>query len=270
MATQQSPLPAGPGSQSPPIKSCTAHPIPDAVLRSVYASDQAMYPVSLPYTTLRAWVDACPDLAIGFSREGDGPGAAAAVAQVAGVVIVLPITRIYWEDLLQGRLKEADVDSRTMFPRPGGGGGDQGEEAEREEVGLHVYHVERYGNADLCLGEGEAGERTGYLKYALKEVVRRVQARFDWKVVGISALTATPAGKRAFERLGFTPTGYRELFVTKGAGEGSADGMGDQVLQTRMICHYPDDEEDPVLAGGAAITSTSEMTVMYGNLSDVM
>ncbi|KAK4095851.1 hypothetical protein N658DRAFT_502242 [Parathielavia hyrcaniae] len=276
----QTPPPTTAPITSPP--SCRAHPwhpIPDAVLRSVYASDQAMYPVALPYARLRAWVDACPDLALCFFSPGQesdsgGPAAAAgAGAQVAGVVIVLPIRKGYWEDLLRGRLKEADIDSRTMFPENGGGGGTigQGEEGpgKVEEVGLHVYHVERYDGSGLDFPGGETGGRLRFAELALREVVRRVQVRRDWRVVGISAITATPAGKRAFERLGFVLTGYRELFVVEGGGEESANGQ-DQVPQTRMVFQYPNDDENPVLAVDGAVISVTEMTVKYGNLPDLV
>jgi hypothetical protein len=82
-----------------------------------------------------------------------------------------------------------------------------------------------------------------------------------------AALTATPAGKRAFARMGFTPTGYREMFVEKGKPEGSASGEKKQRVE--MICLYPDEEGTlDKSARGAAIVSISEMTVKYGGLLD--
>lgn len=82
--------------------------------------------------------------------------------------------------------------------------------------------------------------------------------------LGDAALTATPAGKRTFERLGFTPTGYRELFVMRGSGEG-CDGEF-ETQQTEMVCLYPGKEtEYEEVAGGSAVVSMSEMTVKYSN-----
>lgn len=82
--------------------------------------------------------------------------------------------------------------------------------------------------------------------------------------LGGAALTATPAGKRTFERLGFTPTGYRELFVTNNSGEGS-DGA-EEIQQMEMVCFYPGEEtECEKVAGASAVASMSEMTVKYSN-----
>ncbi|KAH6851057.1 hypothetical protein B0I37DRAFT_127734 [Chaetomium sp. MPI-CAGE-AT-0009] len=232
--------------------------IPDAVLRAVYASDQDMYPVALPYSRLRAWVDACPELSVCFNREAGGDdGGAVAVDGVAGVVIVLPLRKPCWEDLLSGRLKEPDIEPGSAFPRSGFGDCDGRGGDEEEEVGLHVYHIERF----AAVGWGGA-EKQGFCEFALEEVMRRVQGRRGWKVVGMSALTATPTGKRAFERLGFIPTGYRELFVVKASEKASQDSLGKEVLD--MVCFYPADEGQAVkLAGTGEIVSVSEMTVNY-------
>ncbi|KAH6640640.1 hypothetical protein F5144DRAFT_626785 [Chaetomium tenue] len=258
------PAPISPAPPPPPPPTTTttptAAPIPDTVLRAVHASDQAMYPVALPYTRLRAWVDACPDLSVCFLRAGDGDGdqgsspavGAAAVeglaAPVVGVVVVLPLRRRCWEDLLGGRVKEADVEPGRAFVGEGFGDGE-------EEVGLHVYHVERFE-----VGGGGA-EKKRFCEFALEEVMRRAQARRGWKVVGMSALTATPAGKRAFERLGFTPTGYTELFVRKTSQQTSQSDMGKGLLE--MVCLYPGDSQTAQLSGAGDIVSVSEMTVNY-------
>ncbi|KAL2132390.1 hypothetical protein VTI74DRAFT_3867 [Chaetomium olivicolor] len=257
-------------------------PIHSPLLRAVYASDQDMYPVTLSYTRLRSWVDACPDLCICFQQEEDTPNResdtsapATAVDTAAGVVIVLPLKRKYWEDLLVGRLKEPEIDPWRMFAgtvsgfgsgvSQDGPGRESGKGGSRdvEEVGLHVYHIERFGREvkpGFTNGGGESGKKR-FAEIALEEVMRRAQARTGWKVVGMSALTATQAGKRTFERLHFTPTGYREQFVTKvAAGTGAAQNSNPQV---EMICLYPGDETVPEVADGAITVSMSEMTAMY-------
>jgi hypothetical protein len=182
MNTQQPP---------PPRAQLTPIPIPDPVLRAVYASDQSMYPVALPYARLRAWVDASPDLCICFRDS-----AAAAAAAVAGVIVVLPLRRRHWEDLLVGRLKESDIEAGSMFPGPdtrGGGvvvggcgaGGDG--DGKGEEVGLHVYHVERFDVASDASGFGKGRGVKGFSEYALAEVMKRVEMMMPgWKVLGLS------------------------------------------------------------------------------------
>lgn len=81
-----------------------------------------------------------------------------------------------------------------------------------------------------------------------------------------AALTATPAGKRTFEKLGFAPTGYKELFVTKDSENRKQAGRDKQPLG--MIWLYPGDERDPREAvEGGAVVSRSEMVVKYGSPS---
>jgi hypothetical protein len=168
-----------------------AQQIPDDVLRAVYASDQAMYPVPLCYTRLRAWVDACPDLSICFFRDSES-GAAAAAA--VGVVIALPLQRPYWEDLLTGRLKEMDIDPGRMFPalrasQESGGGHVGGEEVgEAEEIGLHVYHIERFDSGVINIKEEGRVRSKGVAELALEEVERRARLRSGWRVVGMSGM----------------------------------------------------------------------------------
>ncbi len=251
----------------------TSLPIPPAFLHTIYESDQAIYPVTLPYSRLCDWVAACPDLSICFQSP---------TGATVGVVIVLPLRRRCWEDLLWGRVKEAEIEAEGMFPSI-----QTLEEEGEEEVGLHVYHIERFGTEIQGFGRGKR-----FAAFALGVVMERaVRGRGRWKVVGMSgmprcfphfaflraaadelfhaALTATPAGKRAFDRLGFEPTGYRELFVTKGADDMSQRGTDKQPLD--MVCICPGDESQPAdVVGGGVIVSMSEMAVKYGNLSDLI
>ncbi|KAL2257648.1 hypothetical protein VTK26DRAFT_9363 [Humicola hyalothermophila] len=325
----------------------------ETVLRTVYASDQDMYPVALHFSRVQSWVAACPDLCIHFvhvddddgggdgdmdlrdspsrggCREdactgtstgtGTGTGTGTAVgggsgrgssststaAQrgllgvrfseasggvVGGVIIVLPLKKKAWEDVLCGKLKEPDIDAGSMFPTSGCGtgrrqGGLVEEEkgnaeskgrGEVEEIGLHVYHVERFDATVTPTGNqaereraqsGWGSERKRFAEFALDEVMRRAAGKTGWKVVGLSALTATPAGKRTFERLGFVPTGYRELFVERPSQRlpGSTDKEAKGSVE--MIClypgqGYPNGEARPV-ADGYKVVSVSEMTVRY-------
>ncbi|GAB1313397.1 hypothetical protein MFIFM68171_03607 [Madurella fahalii] len=229
-------------------------------LRDVYASDQAMYPVPLPYERLQSWVAACPELSICFRDTT----ACDATWTACGLIIVLPLRRIYWEKLLDGRLKEVDVDAGSMFPdwhsRDGSGG-----ELEEVEVGLHVYHVER-GSTEgwepsRATPEGPGSRRKGFAEFALEEVVRRVK-NSRWRIVGMSALTATPAGKRTFEKMGFISTGYRELFVAENKARADASEKGN--AQVEMICLNPgDDREIASAAAGRTVISMSEMAVKF-------
>ncbi|KXX74884.1 hypothetical protein MMYC01_202393 [Madurella mycetomatis] len=233
----------------------------DEVLRAVYDSDQAMYPVALPYERLQSWVTVCPELSVRFRNT-----AVDTAWKACGLIIVLPLRRVYWEKLLDGRLKEADIQAESMFPGWYLRGGDgSGSGLEEVEVGLHVYHIERDFTAEWESPRAAPADpgcrKKGFAEFALEEVVRRAKGWPGWRIVGMSALTATPAGKRTFEKLGFTPTGYRELFITENApGTNAVEGKA----QVEMICLYPDDGgEAATIADGRKVISKSEMTVKF-------
>jgi len=210
-----------PPAQSP-VPTLVPGPIPDTVLRDVYTSDQDMYPVSLPYSRLRAWVDACQDLSVCFHfDQGDnnlassaaagyadcGPGSgsggrlavehgrdgagSAAGGIVAGVVIVLPLRRPFWEDLIRGRVKEWEIEPGNMFAFPSQDSDRHGRNGrnEGEEVGLHVYHIERFGTWSRV----QRNKR--FSELALEEVITRVQARREWKIVGMSGTFSVASRK---------------------------------------------------------------------------
>jgi len=213
-------------------------PVDDDLLRNVYASDQDMYPAPLTFERLKSWVDACSDLSFCLRpSEGSPP---------IGVVIALPIrSRPHWDELLCGKLKETDIDPEVAFPTCDGA---------EEEVGLHVFHIERFpDNEDTSAGL----RRGGFSEFVVAEIIRRATSKRQWKMVGLSALTATPAGKRAFQQQGFTPTGYSETFLVK---EPEREGAENEVV---MIPSFPDEaQQSSILSGdGSRILSQSEMTV---------
>lgn len=129
-----------------------------------------------------------------------------------GVIIVLPLVKKYWEDLLVGKIKEVDIDAGEMFAGVDGGGGGSSTKMESEmqlqapvEVGLHVFHIERFTAWDA----GDAAKKTGarpatvtvggceygsmrFADMALEEIQRRVEAfnaeagERRWDVLGLS------------------------------------------------------------------------------------
>ncbi|EGS23440.1 uncharacterized protein CTHT_0001310 [Thermochaetoides thermophila DSM 1495] len=270
-------------------------PISDAILQEVYSSDQAMYPVNLPYSRLHSWVAATtPSLSMSFVFQDPHASSASAMScsdlaesgctnpstdsnpdpsseltgssasftsaavqssdgkiAVAGVIIVLPLLKHHWLDLLQGKLKESEIDPVTMFPK-------EQERAEQVEVGLHVYHIERFAVPRREKQDWKSALKgKKFAEFALDEVMGRVEReKRRWRVLGQSALTATQNGQRAFRRLGFVPTGYREFFVEKGSENGKK--MFD------MICTYVEDDMFEDLKGSdKSVVLRSEMTVKY-------
>lgn len=150
--------------------SLVAMPITNDILGAVYASDQAMYPVPLSNNRLRDWVSGCPDLSICFQSPKQG---------LMGVVIVLPLLRQHWQDLLSGKLKEFDIDPKTMFPDTTATLPHQ-RNRKPVQVGLHVYHIERLGV------EPPTANQRRFSEVAMEEVTRRAQERWDWEVIGMS------------------------------------------------------------------------------------
>ena len=129
-----------------------------------------------------------------------------------GVIIVLPLLKKYWEDLLVGKIKEVDIDVEEMFVGVSGGGESSAEMEESQlqvqapvEVGLHVFHIERFAACDAEDILKKTGARPaavtvrgcedGKMRFAdvaLEEVQRRVEAfnvvmgRRRWDVLGFS------------------------------------------------------------------------------------
>ncbi|MBE3042864.1 hypothetical protein IMZ48_09885 [Candidatus Bathyarchaeota archaeon] len=143
--------------------------INDDVLGRIYASDQDMYPAPLTYERLKSWVEGCPELCISFeagSEEG-------ADVVLIGAIIVLPLLKRHWEDVLMGSLKEIDIDAAAMFA----GDGDA-------DVGLHVFHIERF----------DASLRTRLPNFAehAMENIRDIVRKKDWNILGYSGIFTPP------------------------------------------------------------------------------
>jgi len=129
-----------------------------------------MYSALLMFELLKNWVDACPDLSITFRRAKTSPP--------IGIVIALSARQSYWDDLLCGALKEAEVDPEVAFPsrEPASGG-------PVEEVGLHIFHIKRFSD-DQTLAAGT--EMVGsHLHMAVDEIIRRGSLRKQWKLFGV-------------------------------------------------------------------------------------
>lgn len=130
--------------------------IDDALLKTIYDQDQALHPAALSFSRLQSWHDACPNLSIVCKLNGNAVGA----------IIAMPLQKQSWEDLLSGRLKEHHVET-SMFVAEG---------AEGKDVGLHVFHVERFEGHEAVRGIG---------KLATK-LLQDVANKKSWNIVGYS------------------------------------------------------------------------------------
>ncbi|KAK3321502.1 hypothetical protein B0T19DRAFT_445259 [Cercophora scortea] len=231
----------------------------DEMLRTIYASDQEMYPAPLSFDRLRSWVDACPDLCVCFEKQPstEEPGHPDTLIPL-GVIIVLPLLQAPWEDVLVGKVKEIEIDPTTMFPNIGTA------KAHKEVVGLHVFHIERFAAFQ------DLSPTRSFVEFALSEIARRVAGITTWTVAGFSALTATPAGKKAFERMGFSATGYRETFTEESVDDASDGAETETLKRVVMSCVYDGKDESQPLThldmmgkDSRKVIATSEMTVRY-------
>jgi len=142
---------------SQPERLLVTKPISQDVLQRVYASDQGMYPAPLTLERLQSWVVSGHDLSSSWlDADLDSD-------KLIGVIIVLPVLRPHWEDLLVGKIRETQLDP-SVFPAAFGS----------HEVGLHIFHVERFGD-----------RVRGFTELAMGEVMARAKHR-KWQVVGLS------------------------------------------------------------------------------------
>lgn len=150
-----------PRPDRPAMDWCTSvrqRPASDAVLRDIHASDQDMYPADLPFSRLQGWAHAAPDLSIEFfSKEFEDEVS-------VGVVVALPVRLERWHALLDGSLKETNVEASSDF-----GLLDQSES--QRAVGVHIFHIERH--ASLVNGLPVKG----FGKYAVDVAVEAARAR---------------------------------------------------------------------------------------------
>ncbi|KAM7201221.1 hypothetical protein V8F20_004967 [Naviculisporaceae sp. PSN 640] len=259
----------------------TTRPLSEAHLHTIYASDQDMYPAPLTFERLRNWVDAAPDFSIALYSQSDNDDATKAgiddtTSPPLGIIIVLPLLRKYWEDLLVGKVKEIEVEAVSMFPAQSHFTGVTADDNGAVEVGLHIFHVERFQShkatsttSSMPLSAGpqssnndgtdKVPRRQGFADIVIEEALERALSK-GWKVCGFSALTATEAGKRLFRRIGYKPTGYREMFVTTA---NKASGKG----EIKMIHEYPNSVQRHLrtveLEDDAVVSEPSEMVVRY-------
>ncbi|KAM0545355.1 hypothetical protein ACHAPJ_011427 [Fusarium lateritium] len=184
-------------------KLVTLQPLSEGTLRDIYAADQDIYPADLPFSRLQAWSAAAPDLSIEFiADDQNGPVS-------VGVVVALPVKIDTWNPLLDGVVKETNMEASTDFGSP---------DSESSSVGVHIFHIERHAS---YIGKQPI---KAFGKFAVDSAVQAAKKQ-GFIVVATSALTATDDGERTFKRLGFIPTGYEEVWT---AGEAPRSGSREE------------------------------------------
>lgn len=144
-------------------------PLSDAVLERVYVLAQGMCPTPLAYAQLKGWVERCPEFCIYFQAALEG-----AAPTPMGVIIMLPILKRFWAEVLVGRIRESSIDPATMFARDPGA-----------DVGLHIFYIERF----------DTGSRQRNFGILALNAARVVAEKKGWNLAGFSGMFGkTPAG----------------------------------------------------------------------------
>jgi hypothetical protein len=168
--------------------------IDDDILNRIFSSDQSIYPAPLTLDRLRSWMRKCSPSSAYYDQTVDPP-------VLVGVIIVLPLRKKSWMDLLYGSLQESDISPLSDFSSITYGA----------EVGLHIFHVEKYSHEERHKGFTSMAMRDA--EGMIESLNMRLDTEEDVKILGWSALTATEDGRGAFKNLGFRPTGPEEVFV---------------------------------------------------------
>ena len=142
--------------------------ISDEVLQRIFKSDQDMYPAPLTYERLKGWVDGCPELCVCFRACPGGTD-----ANLVGAIIVLPLLKRHWEDVLVGKLKETNIEP-AMFA---------GETD--ADVGLHIFHIERFD------GEMPDPRLPRFAEFALNDIRKLIEKK-AWNILGYSGKGSPP------------------------------------------------------------------------------
>lgn len=138
-------------------------PLSDAVLERVYELAQGMCPTPLAYEQLNGWVERCPEFCIYFQAALEG-----APPAPMGVIIMLPLLKKFWNELLVGRIRESSIDPSTMFAREPGA-----------EVGLHIFYIERF----------ETGSRQRNFGILALNAARVIAEKKGWNLLGFSGMS---------------------------------------------------------------------------------
>jgi GNAT superfamily N-acetyltransferase len=93
----------------------------------ILSLDKKIYPTDSPVqeVTIRNWYKNNPEFGMIFEENG----------KVVGTAIVIPLNKIGWENLINGKLAESELDEKTLF-----------DNARDNQIGIHIYHLEKLDN----------------------------------------------------------------------------------------------------------------------------
>jgi deoxyhypusine synthase len=86
--------------------------------------DKKMYPTNSPVTkeTIKSWYIRNPEFGMIYEKNN----------QIVGVFILIPLNDTNWKKLIDGKLKESEMNANTIF-----------DNLKDKKIGLHIYHTEK-------------------------------------------------------------------------------------------------------------------------------
>jgi hypothetical protein len=126
-------------------------PLDPSDLPALLGSDASLYPSPLTLASLASWTTAAPYLSLKYvlSPTSKSP---------CGICISLPLLSHYWEFVIRGDLKEWDITPEHLWSP-------SNPSTHGERVGLHVWHIERFGD-----WKQEWGNEYGFGEYCWKDI----------------------------------------------------------------------------------------------------
>jgi len=130
--------------------------------------DRKVYPTDNPVTSeiLSNWYKKNPEFGMIFEDDK---------GELEGVCISIPLNKNGWNKLINGKLSEADLNSKTLF-----------DNSRDKEIGLHIYHIERLSDRNDFYKDSLNG---------LNDIIQDLRKiNPSLKIIGFSGLCVTPSG----------------------------------------------------------------------------
>lgn len=134
--------------------------------------DKKVYPTDNPVNPkiLDNWYAKNPEFGLIFE---DNKG------KLEGMCITIPLNKNGWNKLINGKLAEADLNSKTIF-----------DNSRDKEIGLHIYHIEKFSDGKDFYKNSLAG-----LNSVLESLGKQNP---KLKIIGFSGLCVTASGISLF------------------------------------------------------------------------
>lgn len=131
-------------------------PLDSFDLPNLLGADASLYPSPLTLVSLASWIVTAPYLSFKYlpALTSNSP---------CGICVILPLLERHWEALIRGDLKEWDITPKHLWSP-------SNPSATKENVGLHVWHIERFES-----WEPEWSGKGGFGKYWWNDVDNAVK-----------------------------------------------------------------------------------------------